>query len=190
MAEQEDLEMEGETKMLHEWVYNGLGDRVCLHCGNSAGADATMICLNRGYNDATGGHVWQDTYVHGGHYPDGRECKKCGISLGVNDPAPERCEGTKGDALDLLIEQLEMKKESDRQVGGGHYTDMQIQPWDVIDTFADAEFTGYHRGVVISYVMRAGAKGDTAEDFEKAAHHLMKAAEELRRRRDGAERTK
>ena len=76
------------------------------------------------------------------------------------------------------------RSQSDRQVGGDHYMFMAVEPWDVIDTFSTQEFIGYHRGVAINYVMRAGRKGDTAEDFGKAAHHLMKCAEVLKQRRE------
>ena len=71
-------------------------------------------------------------------------------------------------------------KASDEQVGGKHYKDMAIQPWDVIDTWPLEQRIGYYRGTALAYNMRIGAKGDPAEDAEKAAHLERKLAEVLR----------
>ena len=30
-------------------------------------------------------HKWSDQYMFEGHYPDGKVCDKCGLSIGVND---------------------------------------------------------------------------------------------------------
>jgi hypothetical protein len=60
-----------------------------------------------------------------------------------------------------------------RQVGGDHYYEMGLQPWAVIRRwFSIEEITGYHRGVALSYLGRAGRKGDLLEDIKKAHHHL------------------
>lgn len=71
----------------------------------------------------------------------------------------------------------EKKKANDRQVGGGHYKDKLIQPWDVIDTLPHSEAIGFYRGNAIKYIMRAGSKGPAREDYEKAIHYLEKLLE-------------
>ena len=74
--------------------------------------------------------------------------------------------------LELTPEMQEASPTS-RQVGGEHYTDMPIQPWDVITkTFPPEQALGYYRGTALSYLMRAGKKGALIEDMEKA-HHVL-----------------
>lgn len=53
------------------------------------------------------------------------------------------------------------------QVGGDHYSNMVIQPWEVIER-GDLDFW---EGNVIKYIMRYRAKNGL-EDLEKARHYL------------------
>jgi hypothetical protein len=70
---------------------------------------------------------------------------------------------------------------SNYQVGGTHYTDMQVQPWEVMEVIlTDAEFIGYLRGNVIKYAMRQGKK-DGSDDANKAKHYVEKLDETLRK---------
>lgn len=64
-----------------------------------------------------------------------------------------------------------------RQVGGSHYRDMQMQPWDVMQAvLTPEEFRGYLKGCVIKYAMRQGKKEGT-DDAGKAQHYAQKLAE-------------
>lgn len=64
-----------------------------------------------------------------------------------------------------------------RQVGGSHYRDMPMQPWDVMQAvMTPEEFRGYLKGNVIKYAMRAGRK-DGSDDAGKAQHYRQKLAE-------------
>jgi hypothetical protein len=54
-----------------------------------------------------------------------------------------------------------------KQVGGNHYEQMAIQPWEVIQR-GDLDFW---EGNVIKYVMRYRAKNGL-EDLKKARHYL------------------
>lgn len=54
-----------------------------------------------------------------------------------------------------------------RQVGGTHYTNMDIQPWEIIER-ANLDFW---EGNVIKYVMRYKDKNGL-EDLLKARHYL------------------
>lgn len=71
---------------------------------------------------------------------------------------------------------------NDKQVGGSHYTDMAIQPWDVMETvLSHAEFIGFLKGNYIKYSMRAGRKegASAQQDADKAWHYLDKLNEFL-----------
>lgn len=65
------------------------------------------------------------------------------------------------------------------QVGGDHYLAMPVQPWAIIDTWPLEQRVGFYRGNALKYLLRAGSKGDAAEDFAKARHYLDKLTEAL-----------
>jgi hypothetical protein len=68
------------------------------------------------------------------------------------------------------------------QVGGTHYKDMPMQPWDVMETvMTREEFIGFLKGNVIKYSMRAGQKVGATDDAEKARHYQQKLREVLLR---------
>lgn len=65
----------------------------------------------------------------------------------------------------------------DRQVGGSHYKDMPMQPWDVMQAvLTPEEFRGFLKASIIKYAMRAGRK-DGSDDAGKAQHYRQKLAE-------------
>jgi hypothetical protein len=59
-----------------------------------------------------------------------------------------------------------------RQVGGDHYTRLEIQPWEVIER----NNMGFFDGNAVKYLMRYKAKGGV-QDLEKARHYLDKLIE-------------
>lgn len=63
---------------------------------------------------------------------------------------------------------------NDRQVGGTHYKDRTIEPWDYIT----ANNLGFLEGNIIKYVTRHPDKNGLA-DLEKARHYLDKLIETL-----------
>ena len=64
------------------------------------------------------------------------------------------------------------------QVDGTHYVQMQIQPWEVMESvLSHAEFVGYLKGNVIKYSMRDGKKVGATKDAEKARHYAQKLRE-------------
>lgn len=66
---------------------------------------------------------------------------------------------------------------NEAQVGGTHYKDMPIQPWDFMQACMSPEaFRGFLLGNVIKYAARHQAKGGV-EDLRKAAHYLEKLIE-------------
>jgi len=58
---------------------------------------------------------------------------------------------------------------NDKQVGGTHYKDNSIQPWD----YVWANNLGYFEGSAIKYITRWRQKGGI-EDLRKAVHFLEK----------------
>ena len=78
-------------------------------------------------------------------------------------------------------QQLELQfngtRADDLQVGGSHYKDMPIQPWDVMEAILTTEeFIGFLKGNVIKYSLRAGRKQDS-DDANKARHYMLKLRE-------------
>jgi hypothetical protein len=64
------------------------------------------------------------------------------------------------------------------QVGGTHYKDMALQPWDVMQAvMSHEEFVGFLKGNIIKYSMRAGLKQGANDDAEKARHYRQKLRE-------------
>lgn len=61
---------------------------------------------------------------------------------------------------------------NEEQVGGDHYKNKAIQPWDYIAS----NNLGYLEGCVVKYVSRYKEKGGM-QDLEKAAHYLQKLME-------------
>lgn len=68
---------------------------------------------------------------------------------------------------------------NDIQVGGTHYKDMAVEPWDVIDTWPREQRIGFYRGNALKYVMRMGTKDEQLKEICKAQHYLQKLVEEL-----------
>lgn len=69
-----------------------------------------------------------------------------------------------------------MTDPSTRQVGGTHYQDMAVQPWDALESWLTPEgFRGYLLGTAIAYLARVNASGSGKggrQDVEKAMHTL------------------
>jgi len=67
----------------------------------------------------------------------------------------------------------------DRQEGGDHYKKMDVQPWDVIDTWPLEQQIGFYRGNALKYIMRMGNKDQQLQEIKKARHYLDKLIEVL-----------
>lgn len=73
-----------------------------------------------------------------------------------------------------------MMSANDTQIGGSHYKDMPVQPWDVMEAvLTHEEFVGFLKGNVLKYSLRAGRKEGASDDTEKARHYMQKLAEVL-----------
>lgn len=143
----------------------------CADCGRTVGHSAVPTRQCPAYHAPTGlrclGRVTEQTTHAADHFAftgeDGLEELRWTEELaayeppGVANPGRTRI-GTRS-----------------RQVGGGHYVDHRIQPWDVIDEYG----LDFYRGSVLKYVLRAGAKPGNSrlQDLKKARHYLDKAIE-------------
>ena len=65
-----------------------------------------------------------------------------------------------------------MSEANETQVGGDHYKEKAIQPWD----FITANNMGFLEGNIIKYVSRHKSKNGV-EDLKKARHYLDKLIE-------------
>lgn len=74
----------------------------------------------------------------------------------------------------------QVKTANAKQVGGSHYKDMGVQPWDVVDTWPYEQRIGYYRGGALKYVMRSGRKDNEIQEAQKAVHYLEKLIEVLK----------
>ena len=75
---------------------------------------------------------------------------------------------------DLINERMK-----EYQSGSVHYTQLNVQPWDVIDTWPIEQQIGYHRGNLLKYTMRLGIKDDRIKEAKKIRHYADKLIEVL-----------
>jgi hypothetical protein len=75
---------------------------------------------------------------------------------------------------------MQGSRAAERQVGGTHYKDMGVEPWDVVDTWPYEQRIGYYRGGALKYVMRSGRKDNEIQEAGKAIHYLEKLIETLK----------
>ncbi len=69
-----------------------------------------------------------------------------------------------------------MTKANDIQVGGTHYKDMPMQPWELMEVvLTTEEFVGYLKGNIIKYSLRSGKKD--SDDAGKLWHYKQKLDE-------------
>lgn len=69
-------------------------------------------------------------------------------------------------------------KADDIQIGGVHYKELAIPPWDVMEAVLTyEEFIGFLKGNIIKYSMRQGRKPGSTDDAEKALHYAAKLKE-------------
>lgn len=68
-----------------------------------------------------------------------------------------------------------------KQVGGTHYKDMKLEPWDIADTWPIEQQIGIYRHGALKYIMRMGSKDDSLQEINKAIHYLEKLKEVLQK---------
>ncbi len=68
----------------------------------------------------------------------------------------------------------------DRQVGGMHYKNMDVSPWDVVDTWPREQRIGAYRAGALKYIMRMGSKDESTQEIAKGIHYLEKLLDTLK----------
>ena len=77
----------------------------------------------------------------------------------------------------LVKKQAAVSAVSAIQIGGDHYKNQKVQPWDAMEALMSPDqFKGFLRGNVIKYIARCDKKGGL-EDLKKARHYLDKLSE-------------
>lgn len=71
---------------------------------------------------------------------------------------------------------------NEEQVGGDHYKQMKVQPWDAMEAWLSPnQFRGFLLGSAIAYLARVNTKGvegkGGVQDIKKAKHYLEKIIE-------------
>jgi len=95
-----------------------------------------------------------------------------------NDAGFVLCAQRAANRWDLLTERNVMKA-NDLQFGGNHYKNMDIEPWDVVDTWPLEQRIGYYRGGALKYTMRMGSKDESLQEIKKGWHYMQKLTEVL-----------
>ena len=73
-----------------------------------------------------------------------------------------------------MADAAHMDTPPNRNQGPSHYTGLDIQPWEAMESWMTKdEFIGFLRGNIIKYLARAPHKGGV-EDYRKAKHYLGK----------------
>ena len=75
-----------------------------------------------------------------------------------------------------------VKTANAKQVGGTHYKEMGVEPWDVIDTWPIEQRIGAYRAGALKYIMRCGMKDQDSQEIGKGIHYLEKLLEVLKGR--------
>ena len=110
---------------------------------------------------------------------DGRSKAARALKARSQSHAAKCARGEVPTALQPLAEKYRAMNESARkhQVGGDHYMNMGVQPWDAMESWLSHEgFREYLRGNAIKYLARCNEKGGV-EDIKKARHYLDKLIE-------------
>jgi hypothetical protein len=89
---------------------------------------------------------------------------------------------TLSDYIEMTQEEEEIwkMKANEMQVGGTHYKDMGVQPWEVMEAILTREeWIGFLKGNIVKYSMRQGRKD--SDDTNKCLHYIKKLNEVLGR---------
>ena len=73
----------------------------------------------------------------------------------------------------------DLRKANDKQIGGDHYKEMGVEPWDVVDTWPLEQRIGAYRHGALKYLMRMGSKDEQLQEIKKCGHYIEKLIEVL-----------
>lgn len=87
------------------------------------------------------------------------------------------CEQRSMNLKEKVMEALKRNKANLKQVGGDHYKNMGVEPWDVVDTWPIEQRIGAYRHGALKYLMRMGSKDENAQEVGKGIHYMEKLLE-------------
>ena len=73
----------------------------------------------------------------------------------------------------------ELRRANAKQIGGDHYKNMGVEPWDVVDTWPTEQRIGAYRHGALKYLMRMGSKDEQLQEIKKCGHYIEKLIEVL-----------
>ena len=73
----------------------------------------------------------------------------------------------------------DLRRANDTQIGGDHYKNMGVEPWDVVDTWPTEQRIGAYRHGALKYLMRMGSKDEQLQEIKKCGHYIEKLIEVL-----------
>ena len=79
--------------------------------------------------------------------------------------------------MNLRVKAENAVKANLKQVGGDHYKNMGVEPWDVVDTWPIEQRIGAYRHGALKYLMRMGSKDENAQEVGKGIHYMEKLLE-------------
>lgn len=118
--------------------------------------------------------------------PGSSFCHQCGAHVSQHSgetwacPTPE--DDCAGEAHKSPIEFAMSTRAKDTQIGGDHYKNMGVEPWDVVDTWPVEQRIGAYRHGALKYLMRMGSKDENAQEIAKGKHYMEKLLEVLNER--------
>ena len=73
----------------------------------------------------------------------------------------------------------DLRRANDTQIGGDHYKNLGVEPWDVVDTWPTEQRIGAYRHGALKYLMRMGSKDEQLQEIKKCGHYIQKLIEVL-----------
>ena len=121
-----------------------------------------------GYSELTERVYIGDAVKKGGYIED--EKVQAGIVHGESNPA---------EILERVMASNKSKAKNNsirsKQIGGNHYKNKKLQPWDIIDAL-DLTF---YEGNTLKYLLRYKEKNGV-EDLKKAIHYIEKIIKDIK----------
>jgi hypothetical protein len=103
------------------------------------------------------------------------------------DTLKQYIEEQQQERIESLKHQAQLAKKpraNDKQIGGDHYKNMGVEPWEVVDTWPLYQRIGFYRGGALKYIMRLGGKDEMEQEAGKGLHYLEKLVEVLKEQSD------
>lgn len=92
----------------------------------------------------------------------------------IEEYACQKCGRLESECI-CYNEDVQPKSVKDKQVGGNHYKDKKLQPWEIIDALN----LNFYEGNALKYLIRYKDKNGV-QDLKKAIHYIEKIIEDVK----------